>query len=119
MMCDCKVLRVSFHFYNAKILKLCFSRIEFGLDDGYLLHTSGKCVKPVSDRISDGVELGLYDNCNGHKFGFTKGGSIKHLGSGKCIQPREEVCLLLSLVWRTALMHIFLVHSFCFTGRTV
>ena len=69
-----------------------FSRIEFGLDDGYLLHVSGKCVKPVSNRISDGVELGLYDDCDGHKFGFTKGGSIKHLGSGKCIQPRDEVC---------------------------
>ncbi|CAB3978528.1 sushi, von Willebrand factor type A, EGF and pentraxin domain-containing 1-like [Paramuricea clavata] len=66
------------------------SKIEFGLDDGYLLHTSGKCVKPVSGRITDGVELGLYDNCNGHKFGFTKGGSLKHLGSGKCIQPRDE-----------------------------
>jgi hypothetical protein len=71
---------------------LFFSRIEFELKDGYLRHVSGKCVRPVSGRISDGVELGLYDNCNGHKFGFTKGGSIKHLGSGKCIQTKEEVC---------------------------
>ena len=90
------------HLYLLTILlykkpNIFFCRIEFGLDDGYLLHTSGKCVKPVSGRITDGVELGLYDNCNGHKFGFTKGGSLKHLGSGKCIQPRDEVCHL--LVW--------------------
>ena len=60
------------------------------LDDGYLWHNSGKCVKPTG-RVVDGVELALYDNCHGHKFGFTKGGSIKHLGSGKCIQPTAEV----------------------------
>ena len=63
------------------------------MDEGYLLHMSGKCVRPVSDQITDGVELGLYshDQCYGHKFGFTKGGSLKHLSSGKCIQPRDEV----------------------------
>ena len=46
---------------------------------------------PVSGQINDGVELGLFDDCRGDKFGFTQGGSLRHLGSRKCIQPGDEV----------------------------
>ena len=49
-------------------------------------------MKAVSDQISDGVELAIYEDCDeNHRFGMTKGGSIRHLGSGKCIQPADEV----------------------------
>ena len=49
-------------------------------------------MKPVSGQITDGVELAIYEDCDeNHRFGMTKGGSIRHLGSGKCIQPADEV----------------------------
>ena len=66
-------------------------------DDGYLYHVGQeKCVKPVSDKITDGVELAIYEDCDvNHRFGMTKGGSLRHLGSGKCIQPADEVLISL------------------------
>ena len=53
-------------------------------------------MKPVSDKITDGVELAIYEDCDvNHRFGMTKGGSLRHLGSGKCIQPADEVLISL------------------------
>ncbi|XP_048580608.1 uncharacterized protein LOC5507741 isoform X2 [Nematostella vectensis] len=64
-------------------------RLEFKLDNGYLMHTpSGKCVRPTGS-VVDGVLLGLYSSCNGHKFSFTKGGSLQHVGSRKCVIPKS------------------------------
>lgn len=79
------------HRDQTMVIILFCPRAAFMIQENYLWHTSEKCVKPVSDQVSDGVELGLYDNCEGHKFGFTKGGSLKHLSSGKCVQSRDEV----------------------------
>lgn len=53
-------------------------------------------MKPVSDQITDGVELAIYGDCDeNHRFGVTNGGSLRHLGSGKCIQPADEVLVIL------------------------
>ncbi|KAK3707600.1 hypothetical protein QZH41_017862 [Actinostola sp. cb2023] len=64
-------------------------RLEFALENGHLIHKgSGKCVAPIG-KVVDGVRLGLYSNCAGVKFSFTKGGSLQHIGSRKCINTRS------------------------------
>ena len=78
-------------------------------------------MKPVSDQIVDGVELAIYGDCDeNHKFGMTKGGSLRHLGSGKCVQPADEVLMTLVFVFLFVLcLHryraIFFRRSYIFT----
>jgi len=68
-----------------------FTRLEFILENGELIHTvSGKCVQPVG-AVTDGVALGLYSSCGGHQFSFTTGGSLQHVGSKKCVNTKTGV----------------------------
>lgn len=66
-------------------------------------------MKPVSGQIVDGVELAIYGDCDkNHRFGMAKGGSLRHLGSGKCVQPAHEV-----------LKHFIFVFVFVFISASV
>ena len=61
------------------------------MENGNLIHTkSGKCAKPKG-AVADGVVLGLYSSCGGHQFSFTAGGSLQHVGSKKCVNPKTGV----------------------------
>ncbi|XP_022792631.1 uncharacterized protein LOC111331727 [Stylophora pistillata] len=65
------------------------NRLEFALEDGYFKHIrSGKCAKPIG-AVTEGVTLGMYSSCDGHKFSFTAGGSLQHIASRKCVNPRS------------------------------
>nr|XP_058970077.1 uncharacterized protein LOC131796502 [Pocillopora verrucosa] len=65
------------------------NRLEFALEDGYLKHIrSGKCAKPIG-AVTDDVVLGMYSSCEGHKFSFTAGGSLQHIASRKCVNPKS------------------------------
>ena len=84
-------------FLYAKMIKLGISveqranRLEFVLENGYFKHTkSGKCVRPKGS-VTDGVKIGLYSSCEGHQFSFTAGGSLQHVASRKCVNPRTGV----------------------------
>ena len=85
-------------------------RLSFEIKDGYLIHTaSKKCARPVGSLV-DGVQLGLYSSCAGHKFGFTKLGSLQHISSKKCVNPSSGVSFKMSCTlcvgtgeWKTAI----------------
>lgn len=53
---------------------------------------SGKCAKPIG-AVTDDVVLGMYSSCEGHKFSFTAGGSLQHIASRKCVNPKSGVSI--------------------------